>query len=152
MFLLRLYRLYAAVAAGAAVYILLIRAGWVWIVTTVAVRILWALLEHLAARIMIERNFARHSYPFRQLCGPYGIRLTKKAQQRFGIKKSLNEVFEPDLKKVEKHVEMLEMMQTLFQAGMRPPGDEYILHDCKLKYGRHRLQTQGKQTKEQIPD
>jgi hypothetical protein len=23
---------------------------------------------------------------------------------------------------------------------MRPDGDEYLLHDCKLKYGRQRLE------------
>jgi hypothetical protein len=38
-------------------------------------------------------------------------------------------------------VEQLEVMDTLFQAGMRPQGDQYLLHDLKLKYGRSRLQS-----------
>ena len=49
-------------------------------------------------------------------------------------------MFTSNQKKLQKAVEQLEMMDTLFKAGMRPEGDEYLLHDLKLKYGKYRLE------------
>jgi hypothetical protein len=139
MFLLHFYRCYLAVAAGAAVYVWYAPRVWLWVLTSVVFRVLWALAAHLITRIRIERDFKTHAYAFKQQCGPYGIRLIKQAEKDFHIKKSLHEVFTGNLAKVKKNLETLEMMQTLFQAGMRPSGDDYILYDCKISYARHRL-------------
>jgi hypothetical protein len=35
--------------------------------------------------------------------------------------------------------DQLVLMDTLFKAGMSPAGDDFLLHDCKLKYGKYRL-------------
>ena len=59
-----------------------------------------------------------------------------------GILKRILQKFSPQTKKkLKKTVEQLEMMDTLFKAGMRPEGDEFLLHDLKLKYGKYRLDT-----------
>jgi hypothetical protein len=34
-------------------------------------------------------------------------------------------------------------MDELFKAGLSPQGDEYLLHDLRLKYGRYRLEKIG---------
>ena len=73
---------------------------------------------------------------FKQQHGPYGIRIANKAENEWHIKKSLAEVFTTNIKKLHKAIEQLEMMDTLFKAGLRPEGDEFLLHDLKLKYGK----------------
>ena len=84
-----------------------------------------------------------HSAQFKELLGPYGIRMINKAEQDPGIRKSLSEVFTPDLKKLKSTVDQLEMMDTLFKAGMQPDADTYQLHDLKLKYGKYRVEKES---------
>ncbi len=142
MFLFSFYRFYASVAAGAVVYFFFIQSVWLWILTTFVVRAAWFGTEMLIDKVRIDKSFSRHVSEFKQLYGPYGIRLANKADTDQRTKKSLAEVFTEDKKKLQKNVEQLEVMDTLFKAGMRPEGDEYLLHDLKLKYGKHRM---GKQ-------
>lgn len=139
MFLLNFYRFYVSVAAGAAVYFLLLHSVWIWILTTVLVRAGWFGVETLLQRMRTQQAFTRHIGEFKQLYGPYGIRLANKAENDQRVKNSLAEVFTDNKKQLKKNVEQLEVMDTLFKAGMRPEGDEYLLHDLKLKYGKHRL-------------
>ena len=142
MLLLSWYRMYAAIIAGAAVYFLAIRHWWMWVLVTVALRIVWLLTEWWINNRLIEVSYKKHSGEFKQLCGPYGIRIANKAESDFAIKKSLCEVFVDNKQALKKTVDQLEMMNTLFNAGMRPDGDTFQLHDLKLKYGRHRLEKQ----------
>ena len=102
-------------------------------------RIIWLIVERLIERIKIERFFKKHIYSFKQELGPYGIRIANQAEKNFSIKKSLSEVFVNNPKQLKKNVEQLEIMDTLFKAGISPQGDAYLLHDCKLKYGKIRL-------------
>ncbi len=142
MLIVRFYRLYAAIAAGAAVYFLANRSVWLWIGSSILTRILWALVERAIRRRRAEIDFKRHIQAFKQQLGPYGIRIANMAENDPRIRQSLAEVFTRDSRELTKTVEQLEVMDTLFRAGMRPSGDEYLLHDCKLKYGKHRLETQ----------
>ncbi|MFP4417608.1 MAG: hypothetical protein ACOC4C_00100 [Fibrobacterota bacterium] len=144
MFLFSFYRLYAAIGIGAASYFFLWRKWWVWVLTSLIVRIFWALAESWYASISRERDFRKHAYAFKQFAGPYGIRLVNKAENDARTRQSLSEVFTGNRKKLTRTVEQLEAIDTLFSAGMRPEGDEYLLHDLKLKYGRHRLETENK--------
>jgi hypothetical protein len=144
MWVLGFYRFFAAIAAGAAVYWTLYRSIWAWVVATLLVRLSWFAVELAAARLAVNRDFNRHIAAFRQELGPYGIRIANKAESDPRVKKSLAEVFTPGMKKLRKTVEQLEVMDTLFQAGMRPEGDEYLLHDLKLKYGKRRLERETK--------
>ena len=88
----------------------------------------------------VDALFQRNCAEFKQLFGPYGIRIANKAEQDRQIKESLAEVFTVNRKKLTKAIEQLEMMDTLFKAGMRPEGDQFLLHDLKLKFGKHRLE------------
>ncbi|MDG5814533.1 hypothetical protein QA601_05565 [Chitinispirillales bacterium ANBcel5] len=63
-----------------------------------------------------------------------------KAENDYSLKASLAEVFVTDLNTLRKTVESLEVMDTLFKAGMRPDSDSYQLHDLKLKYGKYRIE------------
>jgi hypothetical protein len=140
MIFLRFYRIYAAIVSGAAAYFLVWNSVWVWIGTVLAVRIGWAIAEMAVGRLRTRRLFDQHAARFKQQFGPYGIRLANKAATDYRTMKSLAEVFEPNLDKLEKNVEQLDMLTTIFNAGMRPEGDEYLLHDLKLKYGKQRLE------------
>jgi hypothetical protein len=138
------YRFYVSIAVGAAVYFLLSRSVWAWIAATAVARAAWLGIEYALGVWTVKRDFSRHIATFRQQLGPYGIRIANKAEDNPRVKKSLAEVFVTDRKKLEKAVEQLEVMDALFRAGMRPDGDEYLLHDLKLKYGKRRLEN-GKQ-------
>jgi hypothetical protein len=138
MWLANFYRFYAAIAAGAVGFVFL-HSVWAWIGITILFRAAWFGVEYALNRMAIDSAFRAHQAEFRQLYGPYGIRMTNKAETDARIRRSLAEVFVKKPAKLRKAVEQLEVMDTLFQAGMRPEGDEYLLHDLKLKYGRHRL-------------
>jgi len=140
MILLRFYRLYLSVLGGAVVFLTLIHSWWAWIGSSILLRIIWALGETKFNNYRNNKYFEQHSYEFKQLLGPYGIRMINKAESDPLIKKSLCEVFTPDLKKLQETLKQLEMMDTLFTAGLRPDSDTYQLHDLKLKYAKHRLQ------------
>jgi len=140
MFLLQFYRFYFSLAVGILVRLFLIRSWWVIIPVTILVRLAWFALEKAIQRSTINRLFNVHAYTFKRELGPYGIRIVNKAEKEPHIKKSLVEVFTSDEKKLRKAVEQLEMMDTLFKAGMRPDADSWQLHDLKLKYGRWRLE------------
>ncbi len=139
MWLLGFYRFYFSVCTGIAFYAFLVRSVWLSLLIAISARGLWYGIERSIDRILVGRDFERHRYLFKQEFGPYGIRLVNKAEKDFRMRKSLAEVFVSDPARLRKNVEQLTMMDTLFRAGMRPDGDAYLLHDCKLKYGTHRL-------------
>jgi hypothetical protein len=139
MWLLGFYRIYLSLCAGIAFWYFFIRSIWLSLAVAVAARVLWFVVESIIERILINRDFNRHLYPFKQELGPYGIRLENKAAQDWHIKKSLAEVFVSSPARLSKNVEQLTVMDTLFKAGMSPEGDALLLHDCKLKYGTYRL-------------
>jgi hypothetical protein len=134
------YRLYISIAAGGIFYFYIYKHWWVWVVTSLMTRVLWYVIERRLESIRIEKSFRQHSYEFKQQFGPYGIRIINKAENDFSVKQSLAEVFTPDMKKLKAVVEQLELMDTLFKAGMQPDGDTYQIHDLKLRYGKTRLE------------
>jgi hypothetical protein len=140
MWLFSFYRMYASMALGCAAALLAVHTWWFGVITAVAARIGWGFIELLIDNIRINRSFKAHSHAFKQELGPYGIRMINKAEKEAAVKKQLAEVFTGDEKKLRRAVEQLEMMDTLFKAGMRPDGDTYQLHDLKLKYGKWRIE------------
>jgi hypothetical protein len=139
MQILALYRLYIAFLSGVAGWFLFHRSIWIAIGIGILTRLTWWIIEHQLNLWRQERDFAAHITPFKQLLGPYGIRLANKAETDRFVRKNLTEVFTSDSGKLREVVKQLEMLDALFQAGMRPEGDAWLLHDCKLKYARHRL-------------
>ena len=140
MWLFSFYRFYTSLILGIAAGLFLIRAWWFGVIVAVVVRVCWGLIELVIENVRINRNFTAHSHAFKQELGPYGIRMINKAENDATVKKQLAEVFTGDERKLRKAVEQLEMMDTLFKAGMRPDGDTYQLHDLKLKYGKWRIE------------
>ena len=143
MFLLTFYRFYIALLAGAAVYFLIYPKLWLCFAIIVAVRTVWYFTERFMEKLAINRSIEEHQTRFKELYGPYGIRLVNKAESDPAIRRSLAEVFTPNLKKLQENVKTLETMDVLFNAGMRPDGDAWQLHDLKLKYGKYRLEQAG---------
>jgi hypothetical protein len=139
MWLFTFYRTYIALFAGIAEYFFLKKSVWLLIATVVIVRSAWFVAEQFIGRMIIKRDFDRHLYEFKQQLGPYGIRMANKADNEWYIKKSLADVFTSNTARLRKNVEQLQMMDTLFKAGMSPDADTYQLHDCKLKYGVYRI-------------
>jgi len=137
------YRLYLSILAGALAYYLIKPRWWIWVAGSILFRIIWFFIEKQVENIRTEKWFNAHSAQFKELLGPYGIRMINKAEQDPGVRKSLSEVFTPDLKKLKNTVDQLEMMDTLFKAGMQPDADTYQLHNLKLKYGKHRLEKES---------
>ncbi|MBN2036576.1 MAG: hypothetical protein JW768_07515 [Chitinispirillaceae bacterium] len=148
MFLLHFYRLYCSLVAGAAVYFLLYQKLWLFFVTVVVFRIIWFIIEGRISAMRINKAFDEHQGFFKEQYGPYGIRLINKAETDKTVKLSLAEVFTPNMKKLQDTVRSLEAMDVIFNAGMRPDGDAWQLHDLKLKYGRYRLEKAGIVTQE----
>lgn len=139
MWFLSFYRLYFAIFVGIISYFFLVRRWWFGLLVTILVRVIWAIVEYVIKRIHINNTFKKYSYDFKQKFGPYGIRIINKGEQSYEIRKSLCEVFTDNEKKLSKVIEELEMMNTLFNAGLRPDGDTFLLHDLKLKYAKERL-------------
>jgi hypothetical protein len=144
MIVLGFYRMYAAIAAGGVVYFLVKQNLGLWLAVAVCVRCAWFGVERLVAAIRVERSFKRHISRFREQFGPYGIRLANKAENNRHVKNSLAEVFTDSGKKLKKTLEQLDVMDALFQAGLRPEGDEYLLHDLKRKYAKRRLEEENR--------
>jgi hypothetical protein len=140
MFALGFYRFYAAVLCGAVAFLALKRAWWVWVMTSVVVRLAWFAAESAYGNLRVRRLFAKCEPDFRQQFGPYGIRIANLAETNSRVRRSLVEVFEPRIDRLRKTATQLELMDALFSAGARPEADEYLLHDLKLKYARKRLE------------
>ena len=143
MILFKFYRAWASILAAAFVFVYVKPLWWFAAGVALAIRILWAVVDRFLEKARVERLFRRHGAAFKQLCGPYGIRIANKAEKDWRVKKSLAEVFEVHHETLKKNVEQLEMLDTLFGAGMRPEGDEYLIHDLKLKYGKYRLEREN---------
>jgi hypothetical protein len=139
MWIFSFYRLYFSTITGAAFYFLLFKNLWLAICIAVCTRIIIGIIENAIANLQIDSAFKKHQHLFRQQFGPYGIRIINKAESDKRIKKSLAGVFTSNRNVLKKNVEQLEVMDMLFKSGMRPDGDEYLLHDLKLKYGKQRL-------------
>jgi len=138
MWPLSFYRFYGSAAVGI-VSGFLLHSIWIGLGTFIGVRALVFFIEWWIKRLLINRDFTSHEAEFKQLYGPYGIRLINKAASDSHIRNGLAEVFVADVGKLRKTVEQLDVMEVLFKAGMQPQGDEFLLHDLKLKYGKHRL-------------
>ncbi|NLD91477.1 MAG: hypothetical protein GX639_02290 [Fibrobacter sp.] len=139
MYLFSFYRMIVSVLLGALCWFFIFHTWWSWVLITILSRIIWYIVEHALLNVQISKDFRVHETSFKQLYGPYGIRLINKSETDAIVRRELAEVFTRSMKKLAKTVEQLEMMDTLFKAGMRPDGDTYLLHDLKLKYGKHRL-------------
>lgn len=140
MFIFQFYRFYLSTALGIATWFFVIHSFWVIFPVIIVTRTVWFLIEKIIRNIRIKKWYKIHSAPFKELTGPYGIRLINKADSDVTVRNSLAEVFTPDFKELKKNVEQLEMMDTLFKSGLRPDADSYQLHDLKLKYARNRLE------------
>ena len=141
MWLFSFYRFYISILCGVSAYLFFTGNIWIGILATMLIRISWHIIEQAIARYTIQRDYNRHIPEFKQHHGPYGIRIANKADNEWHTKMNLAEVFTSNPKKLLKTVEQLEIMDTLFNAGMRPAGDDFLLHDLKLKYGKYRLDT-----------
>ena len=144
MWLLSFYRFYFSLAIGLSIAFFLHYSWWIAACVTVSTRLFWLAIEKGINRHLVDRLFKEHAYAFKQEMGPYGIRLINKAEKDSFLKRSLAEVFVGNEAKLRKTVEQLEMMDTLFRAGLRPDGDTWQLHDLKLKYGKVRLERMEK--------
>ena len=78
MILLRFYRLYLSVLGGAVVFFTLLHSWWAWLGSSILLRIIWALGETKFNNYRNNKYFEQHSYEFKQLLGPYGIRMINK--------------------------------------------------------------------------
>jgi hypothetical protein len=148
MWIFQFYRFYLSVACGIVAAFFVIPIWWFGLCVAIVVRICWAITERMVERKAVNRQFKEHAYEFKQQFGPYGIRLINKAEKEYTVKKQLAEVFTNDVSKLRKTIENLEMMDTLFKAGMRPDGDTWQLHDLKLKYGKYRIERYEKEKKD----
>ena len=140
MWLLKFYRFFLSLLSGLLMYLFILKNIWVSILSITVVRLVWLSIDSMLKRYYINRDFSTHIHKFKQQNGPYGIRIANKAETDWRVKELLAEVFTPDIKKLKKSVAMLETMNDLFKAGLSPQGDEYLLHDLRLKYGRYRLE------------
>jgi hypothetical protein len=139
MWLFNYFRIYICAGAAIAFSIGFKQPWWLGLLLAIVCRVVWYIIEKEFTKRKINRLFEHHSYEFKQQFGPYGIRLINKAEEDWSVKKSLSEVFECDLKKLQETVSQLESIDILFKAGLQPQGDIYQLHDLKLKYGKYRL-------------
>lgn len=144
MIITRFYRFYISVLSGAFFYFCVANKWWLWVGVTIITRILWFFIEQKIYNFRMKKWLKQHEFNFKQQFGPYGIRIINKAQSNPFILKSLCEIFNPDIKKLKETVDQLEVMDSLFKAGMRPDGDMYLLHDLKIKYGKYRLEKEEK--------
>ena len=109
MVILGFYRFYASLCAGILASLLLWHHVWFAIACTVAFRSLWYSIDHLVNHFLVEKYFKLHLYEFKQQLGPYGIRIANKAESDYRIKRSLVEVFAPDMKKLQKNADQLKL-------------------------------------------
>jgi hypothetical protein len=140
MFILQFYRFFLSLLSGILTWLFIIKSLWIILPVTIVIRMLWFLIEKSIRKSRINKWFKNHETQFKELTGPYGIRLMNKAENDSSVKESLAEVFTPSPKELQKTVEQLEVMDTLFKSGLRPDGDSYQLHDLKLKYAKYRIE------------
>lgn len=140
MFILQFYRFFLSLLLGISAYFFVFKSLWIVLSVTIVIRFMWFLIERSIRTFRINRWFKDHVAPFKELTGPYGIRLINKAENDHTVRDSLAEVFTPNRKELQKALEQLEVMDTLFKSGLRPDGDSYQLHDLKLKYAKHRIE------------
>ncbi len=138
------YRFYASIVAGMVGYVLLQHSIAAGAACAAVFRLLWYLCEKCIDYSAVNVRFKRHVYEFKQQLGPYGILMANRAEADRKVKESLAEVFVSDVRKLQKNVEQLQILETLYQAGMTPDAETYQLHDCKLKYALYRLEQQKK--------
>lgn len=144
MWLLGLYRFYLSVISSVLFYIFAVKSVLLSIFCFILFRGFWFVVEKYIGRMTVKRNFKKHIADFKQQLGPYGIRLANKAENDWTVMVNLAEIFTQNQNKLKKTIEQLEMMDTLFKAGMRPDQDALLLHDLKLKYGKIRLENMQK--------
>ena len=140
MWALSFYRLYISIACGLACGLIVFKSIWLAVLFIAVTRALIWVGESAIKHVAISKGFKIHAAQFKQLYGPYGIRIINKAETDGRVRSSLFEVFTSDTKALAKSVEQLEVMETLFKAGMQPQGDDFLLHDLKLKFGKFRLE------------
>lgn len=140
MFLSGFYRFYFAVIFGAVIYFFVAENWLLWVISAILFRIAWYVIEHAISDYRVNKLFKTHENEFKCAFGPYGIRIINKAENDLRFKRSLAEVFTENNKALKETVAQLEVMDTLFKSGLQPDGDEYLLHDLKLKYGKQRLE------------
>jgi hypothetical protein len=140
MAVMQFYRLYICLGLGLFSYFYVWHSFWLGLLLVIAIRVSWFGIDSFLEKRRIKKLYASHVYQFKQQGGPYAIRMANKAEEDYATMKSLCEVFVHNKNALKKTVEQLDMMNTLFSAGMRPDGDTYQLHDLKLKYGKHRLE------------
>ena len=140
MWLFKFYRFYISILSGVLIYLFVMKNIWLSILSIFVVRLIWFSIDIYLKRYFINRDFNAHIHKFKQQNGPYGIRIANKAENDWRIKENLAEVFTPNIKKLKKSIDLLETMDELFKAGLSPQGDEHLLHDLRLKYGRYRLE------------
>jgi hypothetical protein len=134
------HRSLISAACGILLYFILFHAVWPSALAAVITRILWGVVETVWNEARITRLVNNELPAFKQHFGPYGIRIANKAKSDRRVRRALAEVFETNPARLQKTVEQLEVIDALFQAGMRPHGDEFLLHDLRLKYGKKRLE------------
>ncbi|MBN1983397.1 MAG: hypothetical protein JW795_17805 [Chitinivibrionales bacterium] len=140
MWIFQFYRFFISVGAASVSYFFFFKNIWFSFFIFIIIRSMWFGIEKSINRFQVNASFKKHIPQFKQLYGPYGIRIANKADSENHIKKSLSEVFTEKKSILKKNVENLEVMDTLFKSGLRPEGDSYLLHDLKLKYGKYRLE------------
>lgn len=140
MWIFSFYRFYFSLLIGIASYFFVIKNILICVLIIITTRILIFILETFKNKAIINRNFKKYLSDFKQQHGPYGIRIANKAENDWQTKASLSEVFTDNEQQLKKTVEQIEVMDTLFKAGMRPNGDAWLLHDLKLKYGKYRVE------------
>ncbi|MDD5675135.1 MAG: hypothetical protein PHC61_13280, partial [Chitinivibrionales bacterium] len=87
------YRFYLSIAAGFLSYFLVLPSIWFSVAIAIGVRVFIGAIEKMMRIIAVDRCFKLHEYRFKQLLGPYGIRMINKAEKSFALRKSLYEVF-----------------------------------------------------------
>ncbi|MFP4163996.1 MAG: hypothetical protein ACLFVE_08460 [Chitinispirillaceae bacterium] len=143
--ILQFYRFFVSVVISIA-FSYLLDSVWIWLPIAVLIRFVWYRLERFFEDRKVKQLYDEHAPEFKQLTGPYGIRLINKAEKNPALKRSLAEVFTSDEKKLKETLKQLKMLDTLFSAGMTPDGDSYQLHDLKLKYAKYRVGKTEKQS------
>lgn len=139
MFLLQFYRFYIILVISIIIGFLK-HSPLLGFISFILLRTILFTIERLTEKFFILQAYKKYHQQFKDLYGPYGIRIINKAESDSRVRNSLYEVFTFNKNKLKKNVEQLEMLETLFKAGMRPDGDEYLLHDLKLKFGKYRIE------------
>jgi hypothetical protein len=145
MAFLSFYRLYASLCVGGLFYIFCFHSLGAALLSALLTRGIWFFVEYFVKRMVTNALYQQHIYDFKQQLGPYGIRVANQAEENRRVKESLSEVFIDSPEKLQKTAETLQLIDTLYQAGMTPDQDSRLLHDCKIKYAKYRLEKRRNQ-------